>query len=631
MENHSFLKKKYDLHNAPEVKQQAERTEARSGEKVPQDPSARIQNYLDRFKEITDRKDPAERERGLEALKRILYRNNVIKPEQVPESAFLLEQRIARELGHGDVEITEEFKEKKIEQIINDQKTSLDKWIDYLSSPDAQYADWGKYWIIRSVLETGKLQKEMDAQGHETAVFKKRTKDTVASFPPLNPGALAKTLSSLKSLLAENAKPKQEQKMIVNESARLTDQELKKLVATENFSKIYAQFLIEMPEYSTKGLQETRGKWITFPQGSDAAPLVNSLAGHPLEWCIRDFSTAQNYLQGGNFYLYYSLDQNGQPIIPRAAIRMEANTIAEVRGIAPDQNLDPYIAPVVQKKMHEFPDGQAYEKKAGDMKLLTTIENKTKNNQPLSKQELVFLYEIDILIEGFGYQKDPRIKELRDQRDLKEDAPIVFECSPNQIAWNKEEINQNTKAYVGPLFKDIFKKLNHLEHIYTSFPEGKIHRQTIEIGGKTAEQLEEEISKAGMKINDYAKFMMKSKEFKLQIKSEKIDTVRLKVKDLFGDNQNHTTEEIYKKAEEFILELCPPEVGPHYRLAYKDQPMGEWFYIAMNQIADPVRSPDVFGLGRGSDGVWRGYRWAVPGFRWGPGDEIVFRLPGLRK
>src|SRR3989344_9639937 len=94
-----FLKKKYDLHNAPEVKKQAERAEARTGEKVPQDPASRIQNYLDRFKEITDRKDPAERERGLEALKIILYRHNVIKPNEVPKSAFLLEQRLARELG----------------------------------------------------------------------------------------------------------------------------------------------------------------------------------------------------------------------------------------------------------------------------------------------------------------------------------------------------------------------------------------------------------------------------------------------------------------------------------------------------------------------------------------------------
>jgi len=48
--NPSFLKKKYDLHNTPEVASAATRTEKRTHEKVSQKPEDRIQNYLDRFK-----------------------------------------------------------------------------------------------------------------------------------------------------------------------------------------------------------------------------------------------------------------------------------------------------------------------------------------------------------------------------------------------------------------------------------------------------------------------------------------------------------------------------------------------------------------------------------------------------
>jgi hypothetical protein len=384
-----------------------------------------------------------------------------------------------------------------------------------------------------------------------------------------------------------------------------------------------------MPEYSVEGLQQTKGEWVKYPQNSHATPLVKSLEGHPLEWCTADFNTAQTQLQAGDFYVYYSLDQSGKPTIPRAAIRMKSNSIAEVRGIAPNQNLDPYIGEVVQKKMAQFPDGKKYEKKAGDMKLLTMIENKTKANQKLTKNEIIFLYEISGSIEGFGYDKDPRIKELRDQRDPKADAPIVFECTPEQIAWNREEINQNTKAYVGPLFKDFFKTLNHLEHIYTSFPEGKIRRETIEIGGKSTQQLESELEKARMKISDYAKHMMNSEDFKPQKKSEQVDTVRLKVRDLFGDNQNHTTDEIYKKAEEMGLELCPAEVGPHLRLHYKDQPLGEWFRIAMKQITDPDGSPCVFSLGHYADRVCLYDHWTNPGRQWDPGAGFVFRLPSV--
>lgn len=109
MENPDFLKKKYDLHNAEEVEQAAVRTEKRTGEKVPQDPKERIQNYLDRFTEIIERKEPGKRERGIEAIKRVIDEKYVIKRDEIPESYYENQKRIAREQGHGDIIITDEI------------------------------------------------------------------------------------------------------------------------------------------------------------------------------------------------------------------------------------------------------------------------------------------------------------------------------------------------------------------------------------------------------------------------------------------------------------------------------------------------------------------------------------------
>src|SRR3990167_8696570 len=92
MENPNFLKQKYDLHNAPEVEAAAKRTEKRTGKKLPlksaEDANVRIQNYLDRFKEVIERKEPAKRERGIEALKQVLHDKFVIKPEEISEAYF---------------------------------------------------------------------------------------------------------------------------------------------------------------------------------------------------------------------------------------------------------------------------------------------------------------------------------------------------------------------------------------------------------------------------------------------------------------------------------------------------------------------------------------------------------------
>ncbi|MBI5913582.1 hypothetical protein HY839_04055 [Candidatus Azambacteria bacterium] len=630
-EGPEFLKEKYDLHNAEEVEAAAERTEARTGEAVPQDPASRIQNYLNRFTEITEREDPDTRERGMDALKKVLHDNFVITKEEISESVFLLEQRIAREQGYGNIEITDEFREKKAEQIINNQTRSLDAWIEYLSSPDAQYPDWAKYWAFRSMVGMGKLQKEVDDEGKETARFQKRTKDTVVSFPPLNPRALALTIGVLKEKLGEEAKPKQEQELIANQSIKLSDEEFQKLLSTENFSKIYAQFLIEMPEYSTEKLQEIRGTWVTYKKGSDAHELVKSMEGYPLEWCTADYDTAQNQLRGGDFHVYYSLNESGEAVVPRLAIRMQNDHIAEdPRGIAPNQNLDPYIVPVLEEKLKEFgPQGYAYKEKSADMKRLTEIENRVKQEKELTKDDLTFLYEIDKPIKGFGYQKDPRINELRQGRNAEEDMLVIFECTREQIAHAPSQINENTKAYVGQLEPGIFQKLpENLEHCYTSFPYNKIRRENVEIGGKSAEQLISEMEAAGINISGYAKSMLKNREFVPGKNPEEATLIRLTVADL-GFKSSATTDQLYERAQILGLELCPADTGPNYHSKYRNQRLNRWIYMGMKPIAGSDGNPSVFQLGRygDGDGLWLYGYWAQPdSSEWFPSNECVFRL-----
>ncbi len=62
--------------------------------------------------------------------------------------------------------------------------------------------------------------------------------------------------------------------------------------------------------------QVTEGHWVKYEQGSDHVPLVISLQGHGTGWCTAGESTAKLQLKAGDFYVYYSLDGDGQPTIP---------------------------------------------------------------------------------------------------------------------------------------------------------------------------------------------------------------------------------------------------------------------------------------------------------------------------
>uniref|UniRef100_A0A7C4M2G8 Uncharacterized protein n=1 Tax=candidate division CPR3 bacterium TaxID=2268181 RepID=A0A7C4M2G8_UNCC3 len=639
LEGESFLKQKFDLHKAPEVARPVDAIR-KMGKKISHDPEAEIGRYLKSYQDILERKDSSKRDRGIRAIKRMLHTYYVIKPDEVPDSYFDFQKRIAREQGHGDIEITPDIRDEMIKNVITNQTRSLDNWVDYLSSEDAMYPMWAKYWAIRSVINMGGLRKYQEEDGEEKAKFTKRTKSTTASFPVLNPRALAMTIGVMKDKIEKDNKAP-----IENISKKLSQEEFQKLLSSENFAKIYAQLLIEMPEYSTEGLKETRGQWVKYLKDSDPDQLVKSLEGHPLEWCTADPDIARKQLQVGDFYVYYSINDEGKAVVPRLAIRMEGNKIAEPpRGIAPDQNLDPYIAPILEEKLDEFPDKQNFLKRSSDMKRLTAIEEKIKQGTNLDKQELTFLYEIDSKIEGFGYKRDPRIAEIISQRNPEQDMPIVFECTPDQIARNSSEINQNTKAYVGSFESHIFAKIReyNIKHVYSKFPEGKIEiirdfevaPMTLDEFEKMAAEYNKSITDESLKIeiSDYAKYMFgqigTEKHPALKGK-ENLDLFRLKVRDLFNDENTHTIDQIYARAEELGLNLCPPEVGPTYRLEYTDQPMNEWFRVAMEQISVPAGRPLVFTLKRDESGSWLSNGWAGPGFEWGPDNEFVFCLRKL--
>lgn len=608
MEKHPLHLKNPELQTSDEVNKAVRRKERLSDERVPNDPSARIEAYMDRLANVFLHPDEKKRERNIDMLRPKIHEALIIKKANFPESYFELQKRIARERGQGNVEVTEDMRERMMDIAINDQKRSLDAWIEYLASDDAMYPAWFKYYVWNQVIKLSQFDKERGE-------FKKRTATTVARFPDIHRAALAKVLDVYQKVKEDNKS--------------LKESEMREAFS-KKFPVLYAELIAKSLAASMEGREEIKGKWVKYEQGheDDAERLFESLDNKGTGWCTEGMETAKVQIESGDFHVYYTNDAQGNPTQPRLAIRMDGtDKIGEVRGILPHQGVEPLLQDVLDTKLQGFgTEADTYRKKSNDMKLLTAIERKTTNKEPLTKSDLVFLYEINSKIEGFGYERDPRVEELRSRRNPKEDAPVVFECQPNEIAWSQDEVTKNTKAYVGPLFKDIFKTFAHVEHVYTSFPEGKITRQSLEIGGQTASELEEVLERAGFKISDYARSMLKSKEFTTENQKEQNDLVRLTVDALFNDGRVHTTDEVFSKAKDFGLELCPAEVGPHLRLNYRDQPLDEWIYVAMKQITASGGDPDVFNVVRNGDGSWLGRSWAGPGEEWHPEDEFVFRL-----
>jgi hypothetical protein len=608
MEKHPLHMKSPELQTSPEVNRAVVREERHTGEKMPNDPSDRIEAYMDRLENVFLNPDEKKRERNLDMFRDKIYDAFIIKKENFPESYFELQKRIARERGQAVEEIPENVREQMMDVAIEDQRASLDAWMEYLTSDDAMYPAWFKYFVWKNVTKLSQFDKERGE-------FKKRTDSTVAPYPDIYREPLAQIADIYLKVKEDNK--------------NLREPEMREAFS-KKFPALYAELISKSLAASMENREEVKGEWKKYQQGQsgDAEQLFESLEGKGTGWCTAGKSTAETQIENGDFYVYYTNDGNGEPTQPRLAIRMEGdNRIGEVRGILPHQGVEPIMQEALDAKLQDFGgEADAYRKKSGDMKMLTALDQKKEQDQPFAKDDLVFLYEINSSIEGFGYQTDPRIAELRQGRNTEEDMLVIFECTKDEIAHVPSQITKDTKAYVGQLEPGIFQKLPEgMSHVYTSFPEKKIRRESVEIGGKTKEQLIAEMEAAHINISDYTKSMMENRDFIPGKNKEVATLIRLTVADL-GFKTSATTDQIYERAQTLGLELCPPDTGPNYRLKYKDQPLNEWVRIGMKQIADSVGDPGVFNLGRGVGGLWLGFGWALPDRGWYPDNEFVFRL-----
>ena len=392
----------------------------------------RLENYFSSLEKVHDRvfDNPTYSEDRLRRLKNVYYKWCLIRKENIQNSYYENQERLALERGYGHIKMTKAQKDELAKEVIENQMTSLDSWIDYFISDDSKfYPFWAKYWAFRGMLKLGYYDTQ-------NGMYNKRGIHTTAPFAELNHEALALSIDLfIKSVGKEE----------------ISDEDLRRIASTNSFQKIYVHFLKELSNSKTDNKEKDKGIWIKYNQGSDHLPLVESLKGRNTGWCTAGEATAKAQLSRGDFYVYYTLDGNNEYKIPRIAIRMENGSIAEIRGVSKGQNIETSMESVVEEKLKEFPDGEKYKKIVKDMKIMTEIYEKHINGIDLTQEELIFLYEIEDIIRGFGYKKDPRIEEVKEKRNIEQDYAKIYNCEESQIAFTKREIKEDTVCKIGPL------------------------------------------------------------------------------------------------------------------------------------------------------------------------------------
>lgn len=385
MENNNkganFLDKLYrELYKSQEVINAVERSDQNSHSKYDD-----INIYLDRIMSIHD---SATTEHKKDLLLSLYYKKYVIKKS----------------------DITHNIVDKN--SIIEQQKKSLASWINYLCDENSKYKTWSKYWAFQGMIRMGSFNAEK-------GLYNKRNNKTQSPFVECNPEIIAKCISAVEDFVENN-------------KLSFDDDTLNSIIESGSFNKLYSYFENQIKK-SISNNDSKKGKWVKYNEKSegDAIKLSESLQNKNTHWCTADRNTAIDQVCGGNnypggdFYVYYTKDEQGNYTNPRIAIRMEGKKeIAEIRGIEDNQNLEDCMLDVLNIKLDEFDflskeDYDSNITKIKNLKRLIEISKKSINNITLTEDDIYFIYEIDKPIEGFGWESDEKIYKIRDQRAKK--------------------------------------------------------------------------------------------------------------------------------------------------------------------------------------------------------------------
>jgi len=168
-------------------------------------------------------------------------------------------------------------------------------------------------------------------------------------------------------------------------------------------------------------------------------------------------------------------------------------------------------------------------------------------------------------------------------------------------------------------------------HIHELIESGQARIFEVELGRyRSGPEYLKALEAAGHRVGEWERFLLLDSGFRCSKTLYRLQLVLLAAGGLWPSGKcpkRPTWEQSYRKAANVGLKRAPAEVGPAWRLSYTDQPVGVRVNVGMTPLTDSAGSAGVYSLV-----CIRGVSWllssdAVPGVRWYPRNQLVFRLP----
>ena len=127
-------------------------------------------------------------------------------------------------------------------------------------------------------------------------------------------------------------------------------------------------------------------------------------------------------------------------------------------------------------------------------------------------------------------------------------------------------------------------------------------------------------------MRNWARKTLSHEAFIVSKEKKELDLVNIATFEL-GFKGCAQRDEIYKRAKDLGLELCPIEVGPQLVLQYGGRYIGEWLLIATEPVLFPDGTQEILSVMRDEYNMVLCAHGGQPEHFWHPEQQWVFILP----
>ncbi len=151
----------------------------------------------------------------------------------------------------------------------------------------------------------------------------------------------------------------------------------------------------------------------------------------------------------------------------------------------------------------------------------------------------------------------------------------------------------------------------------------------LEIGGKSAGQLQQGLDGGQFHTGDWAKDMMSQPAFAAGSERRMVKLARANLPSLgLAEGSTWSWSDIIARVEDAGGARLPVWAGPYIRLQFDDQQRGDYLWVVADPIAGSGGRPGAFSVTCFADDA----RWLTgggtrPDYRWRSGSDVVFAWP----